>query len=88
MFTFANFLKCVVGIVNYKKLLGQGCKLSEEVATPSDEALTLLLFENSIHRWTREYEVREHEKGDQYQIKGDELLTLHAEIIWKHDYIQ
>jgi hypothetical protein len=61
-----------VGIVSYKKLLGQGCKLSE-VATPSDEALTLLLIENSIHRWTREFEVRE-EKGDQHQIKEDELL--------------
>jgi hypothetical protein len=61
-----------VGIVNYKKLLGQGCKLSE-VATPSDEALALLLIENSIHRWTREFEIRE-VKGEQHQIKEDELV--------------
>jgi hypothetical protein len=67
-----HFLKCVVGIVNYKKLLGQGCKLSK-VATPSDEALALLLIENSIHRWTREFEIRE-VKGEQHQIKEDELV--------------
>jgi hypothetical protein len=48
------FLKCVVGVHAFNRCMKQQMKISD-VATPSDEALALLLLENSERRWTTEY---------------------------------
>ena len=53
-----NFVKTVVGAQRYKRGWKNNLDFSE-IATPSDEALTLLLLENSMYRWTTDDE----EKG-------------------------
>ena len=44
-----NFVKTVVGTQRYKRGWKNNLDFSE-IATPSDEALTLLLLENSMYR--------------------------------------
>jgi hypothetical protein len=58
LFFCQHFLKCVVGIQCFNKQMKDQYKLSE-IATPSDEALALLLLENNEYRWKREFELKE-----------------------------
>lgn len=58
IFFCQHFLKCVVGIQNFNRQLKQQYPLSK-IATPSDEALALLLLENSEYRWKREFELKQ-----------------------------
>jgi hypothetical protein len=50
-----NFLKCVVGLHKFNRSIKNTHKL-RHIATPSDEALALLLLENSEYRWNQEFE--------------------------------
>jgi len=70
IFFCMKFLKCVVGVQNFKRGIKNKLKMST-IASPSDEALTLLLLENSEYRWTTELERK---------MKGEEVNedTLHA----------
>ena len=45
-----SFLKCIVGCQTFNRKWNLNMKLSE-IATPSDEALGLLLLENSEYKW-------------------------------------
>jgi len=58
IFFCENYLKSVVGLQAFNRKWNYCLKLSE-VATASDEALGLLLLENSEYRWQQEYEIRE-----------------------------
>lgn len=71
MYFCKNFLKCVVGLQAYKTLTRQGCSISN-VATASDEAMALLLLENSSSRWNREFELKE-ERGEKVEIFEEDL---------------
>jgi hypothetical protein len=53
-----HFLKCVVGAQAYNRGLRMRTNISK-IATPSDEALALLLLENSHYRWQMEFEQKE-----------------------------
>jgi hypothetical protein len=56
-----NFLKCVVGLHKFNRSIKNTHKL-RHIATPSDEALALLLLENSEYRWNQEFEKKK--KGE------------------------
>jgi hypothetical protein len=49
---YEHILPCIVGTVYWKKAIPG--KLVSEVATPSDEALALLILENSWDAWNQE----------------------------------
>jgi ubiquitin C-terminal hydrolase len=53
IFFCEHFLKCIVGNTTFNKMLKLNLKLSE-IATPSDEALGLLLLENNEFKWISE----------------------------------
>lgn len=55
IFFCQHFLKCVVGIQKFAKQWNKQYDITD-IATPSDEAMTLLLLENSDMKWTREAE--------------------------------
>ena len=57
-----NFLKCVVGTKSFNKAWKDGVPVSQ-IATISDEALALLLIENSEGRWLAE--VAKKDKGEE-----------------------
>ena len=52
---YSQFLPCIVGKNNFKKLLPQITD-SEDIATVSDEALALVGIENSCQRWDKIFE--------------------------------
>jgi hypothetical protein len=58
IFFCERFLKCIVGKINFNKKLKLNMKLSE-IATPSDEALGLLLLENNEVKWLSELQNQE-----------------------------
>jgi hypothetical protein len=53
IFFCEHFLKCIVGNTTFNKMQKLNLKLSE-IATPSDEALGLLLLENNEFKWLSE----------------------------------
>jgi hypothetical protein len=51
-----RFFKCIVGVQAYNA--GWDCdKKLSEIATPSDEALALLILENNEARWSQEFDM-------------------------------
>ena len=69
-----NFLSVIVGKQVYKK--EKATKLISTIATRSDEALLLVLMENSVHHWTAEVSDPNEEKGKwpeaKYTSKGND----------------
>jgi hypothetical protein len=53
-----HFLKCVVGIQHFNRKMKKHQPLTM-IATPSDEALALLLLENNNLKWRQEFDIRE-----------------------------
>jgi len=50
-----KFIKHVVGVQSFNRAWKNNASITE-LATPSDEALALLLLENSLLRWTAEFD--------------------------------
>jgi hypothetical protein len=67
-----HFLKCVVGVQRFNRKWNLNLKLSE-IATPSDEALALLLLENSDYKWLSEFE-----SGEAGHVESTESQNLKA----------
>ena len=69
-----NFLSVIVGKQVYKKQKAD--KLISHIATRSDEALLLILMENSVNHWTAEVTDPNQEKGRwpdaKYTSKGND----------------
>lgn len=61
VFFCEKFLKCVVGVQTFNSRWKK-CTSVCQITTPSDEALALLLLENSEYRWTYEFEKKEKEE--------------------------
>jgi hypothetical protein len=68
MYFCCRFLKSVVGVQAFNRGMRMKASISR-IATPSDEALALLLLENSHYRWSEEYE----KKARNEEVKDDEL---------------
>jgi hypothetical protein len=51
-----RFFKCIVGVQAYNAACDCDKKLSE-IATPSDEALALIILENNEARWSQEFDL-------------------------------
>ena len=75
IFFCKNFLKCVVGTQKFNRGFKQGLKISQ-IASPSDEALALLLLQNSEFRWMMEYQKRSN--GEMVKKKDDLVATLYT----------
>lgn len=56
VFFCLRFLKCIVGVSTFNAGWNAHKRLSE-LATPSDEALALLILENSEARWSQEFDL-------------------------------
>ena len=69
-----NFLSVIVGKQVYKKQKAD--KLISHIATRSDEALLLILMENSVNHWTAEVTDPNEEEGRwpdaKYTSKGND----------------
>ena len=53
---WSNGLKCMVGAMRWKRLVLSGKEKPMDVATASDEALTLLMYENYWPSWLDKHE--------------------------------
>jgi hypothetical protein len=69
MYFCGRFLKCVVGVQAFNRGMRMKTLLSD-IATPSDEALALLLLENSHYRWNEEHDKKSRSNEP---VKEDDL---------------
>ena len=65
-----NGAKYVAGAGPWNRLVATGEEMPMEVVTPSDEALTLLLYENYHRQWMDRHEGRETVRSARYTRQG------------------
>ena len=62
------FLPSVVGKQKWKK--HRMCNRLSDFVTPSDETFAILLYENSVARWTDLYKQQPKQKGSRNNVSG------------------
>lgn len=74
-----NFIRCIVGLQTYKRQWRLDHAQLSNIATESDEAMALLLFENNENKWTDEY-YKLHEGRQMLQqegMLGNDTTSIH-----------